>query len=545
MTGQDTGKAGSESRFSVRVEPFWLNPATIKGTLAIAAGLTLLVAPNLSAFILRVVIGGALVIAGGSDLWFKGRGRDEGKVRGVIEALVSIGAGVVFLIWPDATVLILTLIAAFYFVVRGLTVIAASVRERALGEPWLMDISRGVFAVALGAITFLIPESVIIGVVAAVAALAIVLGGIMLAYGIRARSDDELIDVDAATVSQLLVDWIKARDVGDDRRDEIGEGLFFEQPARIAKLTAWWVMLMLSVAIATFGVMQDSTAVVIGAMLIAPLMTPILGSAAAIVNAWQARILASLGLVAAGVAASIGLAFIIGQWIPIIVPLEVNSQVTSRISPNMVDMMIALAAGAAGAYANVDRRVSASIAGVAIAVALVPPLSVVGLALQAGMFSDSFGAFLLFLTNLVSIILAATAVFFLTGYAPFQQLRENRHEVAVLLRTVALAALVILVPLVFTAEDVLSTTGRQDSAQAAVSDWLGDDSTLTAILVKVDGTEVDVFLTGSGELPSVPDLADSLTDAFGTPADVRVEHAPTEVVEYSEEGGLTQAAGTG
>jgi len=545
MTGQDTGKAGSESRFSVRVEPFWLNPATIKGTLAIAAGLTLLLAPNLSAFILRVVIGGALVIAGGSDLWFKGRGRDEGKVRGIIEAMLTIGAGVVFLIWPDATVLILTLIAAFYFVVRGLTVIAASVRERALGEPWLMDISRGVFAVALGVITFVIPESVIIGVVAAVAALAIVLGGIMLAYGIRARSDDELIDVDAATVSQLLVDWIKARDVGDDRRDEIGEGLFFEQPARVAKLTAWWVMLMLSVAIATFGVMQDSTAVVIGAMLIAPLMTPILGSAAAIVNAWQARILASLGLVAVGVAASIGLAFIIGQWVPIIVPLEVNSQVTSRISPNMVDMMIALAAGAAGAYANVDRRVSASIAGVAIAVALVPPLSVVGLALQAGLFADSFGAFLLFLTNLVSIILAATAVFFLTGYAPFQQLRENRHEVAVLLRTVALAALVILVPLVFTAENVLSTTGRQDSAQAAVSDWLGDDSTLTAILVEVDGTDVDVFLTGSGELPFVPDLADSLTDAFGTPADVRVEHAPTEVVEYSEEGGLTEAAGSG
>ena len=545
MTGQDTGKAGSESRFSVRVEPFWLNPATIKGTLAIAAGLTLLLAPDLSAFILRVVIGGALVISGGSDLWFKARGRDEGKVRGVFEAVITVGAGLVFLIWPDATVTILALIAGGYFVVRGLTVIAASVRERALGEPWIIDISRGIFLVALGAITFIIPESVISGVVAAVAALAIVLGGIMLAYGIRAQSDDELIDVDAATVSQLLVDWIKARDVGDERRDEIGEGLFFEQPHRLAKLTAWWVMLLLSVAIATFGIMQDSTAVVIGAMLIAPLMTPILGSAAAIVNAWQARILVSLGLVAAGVAASIGLAFIIGQWVPIIVPLEVNSQVTSRISPNMVDMLIALAAGAAGAYANVDRRVSASIAGVAIAVALVPPLGVVGLALQAGMFSDSFGAFLLFLTNLVSIILAATAVFFLTGYAPFQQLKENRHEVAVLLRTVALAALVILVPLVFTAENVLSMTGRQDSAQAAVSQWLGDDSTLTAILVTVDGTEVDVFLTGSGELPFVPDLADSLTDAFGTPADVRVEHAPTEVVEYSEEGGLTEAAGSG
>jgi len=544
MTGQDTGKAGSESRFSVRVEPFWLNPATIKGTLAIAAGLTLLLAPNLSAFILRVVIGGALVISGGSDLWFKGRGRDEGKIRGVLEAVITIGAGLVFLIWPVATVMILALIAAAYFAVRGLAVIGGSLRQRGQGEPWIIDISRGIFLVALGAITFLIPESVVVGVVAGVAALAIVLGGIMLAYGIRAQSDDELIDIDAATVSQLLVDWIKARDVGDDRRHEIGEGLFFEAPARVAKLTAWWVMLLLSVAIATFGIMQDSTAVVIGAMLIAPLMTPILGSAAAIVNAWRVRILESMGLVAIGVGASIALAFILGQWFPIIVPLEVNSQVTSRVSPNIVDMMIALAAGAAGAYANVDRRVSASIAGVAIAVALVPPLGVVGLTLEAGMFANSLGAFLLFLTNLVSIILSATLVFFLTGYAPFQRLRENRHEVAVLLRTVAFAALVILVPLVFTAESVLSTAGRQDSAQTAVSEWLGDDSTLTAILVEVDGTEVEVFLTGSGELPFVPDLADSLTDAFGTPADVRVEYAPTQVIEYSEETGLTEAAGS-
>ncbi|GMQ84865.1 MAG: hypothetical protein BMS9Abin07_0430 [Acidimicrobiia bacterium] len=545
MTEKGTGETTSGSRFSVRIEPFWLNPATIKGTLAIAAGLILLSSPNVSAFLLRIVIGGGLVISGGSDLWFKARGKDEGKIRGLLEAVISIGAGVVFLIWPGVSVAILGLIAGIYLLARGVAVIGGSLRQRLRDEVWVIDISRGIFMVALGGITLLIPESILLGIVAGAAALAIVLGGIMLAYGIRAQSDDELIDVDAATVSQLVVDWIDSRDVGDERRDEIGESLFFEEPARMAKLTSWWVMLLLSVAIATFGVMQDSTAVVIGAMLIAPLMTPILGSAAAIVNAWRARVVFSLGLVAAGVAASIGLAFIIGQWVPIIVPLDINSQVTSRISPNMVDMMIALAAGAAGAYANVDRRVSASIAGVAIAVALVPPLGVVGLALQAGLFADSFGAFLLFLTNLVSIILAATAVFFLTGYAPFQRLKENRHEVGILLRTVAFAVLVILVPLVFTAEGVLSKAGRLDGAQTAVSEWLGEDSDLRAIQVKVDGTDVEVFLTGNGDLPSVPDLADSLTDAFGTPAAVRVEYAPTEVVEYSEDGLLSEAAGGG
>ena len=536
MTDHDTEPT---SRLSSRVEPFWLNPATIKGTLAIVAGLTMLAAPEASTFLLRIVIGGALVISGGSDLWFKARGREEGRLRGVAEALITIAAGLVFLLWPTNTIRVLALIAAAYLVVRGVSVVAASINQRRNEEPWIIDVSRGGFQIVLGVIVAVIPEAVIAGVLAAGAVMAIVIGAIMLAYGIRVNTDDELVDVDAATVGQLLVDWLDARDVGDERREEISDALFFEEPDRIAKLTAWWVMLLLSVAIATFGIIQDSTAVVIGAMLIAPLMTPILGSAAGIVNAWQGRIVSSMALVVTGVGASIGLAFIIGQWVPAIVPLEVNTQVTSRISPNIVDMLIALAAGAAGAYANVDKRVSASIAGVAIAVALVPPLGVVGLNLEAGLISDAFGAFLLFLTNFVSIVLAATGVFFLTGYAPFQKLQEDRGEVKVILRTVAVAALVIMVPLFFTAEGVLSTAGRQDSAQTAVSDWLGEDATLTALRVSVDGTDVNVFLTGTGAIPAVEDLEDSLTEAFGTPAGVRVEHAETTVVEYTEAEGAT------
>ena len=540
MTNHDTEPT---SVFSSRIEPFWLNPATIKGTLAIVAGLLLLLVPTASVFLLRIVIGGALIVSGSSDLWFKARGRAEGKLRGVVEALLSIAAGLVFLLWPDATVRVLALIVAVYLVVRGVSVMGASLNQRSRGEAWIIDISRGGFQIVLGVIVAVIPEAVIAGVLAAGAVVAMVIGGIMLAYGIRAHSDDELVDVDAATVGQLLVDWVSTRDVGDERREVISNALFFENPERIGKVTAWWVMLLLSVAIATFGIILDSTAVVIGAMLIAPLMTPILGTAAGIVNAWQGRIVSSMTLVTAGVAASIGLAFIIGQWVPVIVPLDVNTQVTSRISPNVVDMLIALAAGAAGAYANVDKRVSASIAGVAIAVALVPPLGVVGLNLQAGLIGDALGAFLLFLTNFVSIVLAATGVFFLTGYAPFQRLKENREEVTVTLRTVAVAALVIMVPLFFTAEGVLSTAGRQDSAQAEVTAWLGEDSELTALRVSVDGTDVRIFLSGSGEIPPVEDLEDSLTAAFGTPAAVRVEFAETVVIEYSEVDALEGTGG--
>jgi len=534
MTDPATEPAQTGSRFSSCVEPFWLNPATIKGTLAILAGLTLLLAPSASVFLLRIVIGAALVISGVSDLWFKARGRDEGKIRGVLESVISIAAGIVLLVWPGVTVRVLAVIVGAYLAVRGVAVIGASITQRRRGEPWIIDITRGFSQIAFGVIVLIIPQAAILEVLVSLAVVAIIIGAIMLAYGIRAQSEEELVDIDAATVSQLLFDWLDARDIGEQHRKEVSDGLFFEEPDRVAKLTAWWVMLLLSVAIATFGIMQDSTAVVIGAMLIAPLMTPILGASAGIVNAWRRRIIDSFGLVVAGVGAAIALAFIIGQWIPVIVPIDVNSQVVSRTSPNLVDMLIALAAGAAGAYANVDRRVSASIAGVAIAVALVPPLGVVGLTLEAGQLADALGAFLLFLTNFVSIVLAATVVLFLTGYAPFQQLKKNRAEVGPILRTVVIAALIIMLPLFFTAEGVLSTAGRTDSAQSAVGDWLGEDSTLTALRVSVDGVDVDVFLTGSGEVPAIEDLVDSLSEAFGMPAGARVEYAETLVVEYTE-----------
>ena len=79
-----------------------------------------------------------------------------------------------------------------------------------------------------------------------------------------------------------------------------------------------------------------------------------------------------------------------------------------------------------------------------------PPLGVVGLQLQAGEYSDASGAFLLFLTNFVSIILSAILVFLLTGYADLKRLGANRDTVGAALRTVVFAALLILVPLVFT-----------------------------------------------------------------------------------------------
>jgi uncharacterized hydrophobic protein (TIGR00271 family) len=530
----------ARAKLSARVEPFWLNPATIKGTVAIVGGGAILAFPGEAILILRVVLGVALIITGGTDLWFHLRRRVPGnRVRDLVEGLLALGLGVLFLAIPGKTLKFIMLVIGVYFAVRGVTVVIAAFKDRG-SKTWGLDLARGAFFLVFAGIIVLLPEAVFAGFVAAFAAAAVVVGGVMLAYGIQHHTDEALVDVDAGSVSQIVRDWMMLQDVGDERRDEIDDGLYFEQPDRTNKLVAWWVMLLLSVAIATFGILQDSTAVVIGAMLIAPLMTPIIGTAAGAVNGWPKRITASLGMIAAGVSASIGLAFVIGAWAPQLIPLASNSQVTSRVSPNIIDMGIALAAGAAGAFANVNKRVSASIAGVAIAVALVPPLGVVGLTLHAGMLGDALGAFLLFLTNLVSIILAAMIVFGLTGFAPISRMKENANEIKRVAITVSIAAILIAIPLAFTVSSVITTATHQANAQKAAEEWLEDSPALELFRVEVKGSDVSIVVTGPQNIPPIQDLEDALSESVGKPVTVEVEHIPAIVVIYSDADGETR-----
>lgn len=538
--GDGDQKRDHKGRVSSRVEPFWLNPATIKGTVAIVVGALILTFPDSTLDVLRYFLGIALIISALADVWFHLRSpKTESWVAVVVESVVTAGAGVLLLAFPTETVKGVMVIGGLYFAVRGLVVIVVALRGRT-SDGWALDLARGIFFLVFAGLMIVLPEAVEAGIVISVAAGAIVIGAIMLSYGVQHHSPDEMVDLDAGSVSQIVRDWVMHQDVGDARRDEIDEGLFFEQPDRTNKLVAWWVMLLLSVTIATFGILQDSTAVVIGAMLIAPLMTPIIGIAAGAVNGWHMRITASLGLVVAGVGASIGLAFIIGAWAPQLVPLATNAQVTSRVNPNLIDMGIAIAAGAAGAFANVNKRVSASIAGVAIAVALVPPLGVVGLTLHAGMLDEAFGALMLFMTNLVSIILAAMIVFALTGFAPVSKMRDNAIEVKRIAFTVAIAAMLIAIPLAFTVSSVLSTAARQNSAQKAVESWLEATPELALNRVEVDGADVSIVITGSEKFPAVPELEDALAEAFGDSVTVTVEHIPSIVVIYSDADGETR-----
>jgi uncharacterized hydrophobic protein (TIGR00271 family) len=518
-----------------------LNPATVQGGVAVLAGTLVLGLPGLSVITMKIAFGLAvlgmaildIVYAATGRAWTLGRSRLRSAVRGPFALLV----GALTILVPTLTTDIVVGLVGLYLGLRGLGMIVQAV--------WRKDEPRRAARAAIGSVSVALaflavqtPATIANGIIITGAVLALIVGLILLTHGIRAAGApaDQGPGVVHSSVTQIVWDWIRDADVGPNWRGEVADSLYFEPPGRAGKLVAWWVMLLLSVAIATFAVLQDSTAVVIGAMLIAPLMTPILGLSGAIVNGWARRAASSLRLVALGTLGGIVLSAVLARWLPVLASLDTNSQVTSRTSPTLLDLLIAVAAGAAGAFATVNTRVAPSIAGVAIAVALVPPLSVVGITLSAGRTDDALGALLLFLTNFVSIVLSAALVFVLGGFADPRVLRVRSRAVLVTMAPFVALALVILVPLVYTGSGIVSRANQQNDARNEVDAWLGPTTDIAVVRIDVTDEGVDVNLTGRPPLPPVEPLQEDISEAFGSPTQVTVEFAPSEIVTIQRDG---------
>lgn len=197
----------------------------------------------------------------------------------------------------------------------------------------------------------------------------------------------------------------------DDVRRLTDRLLVTEGDARVRKLSAFWVLIVLSSVIATAGVEADSTATVIGAMIVAPLMTPILGTALSVVLARRKLIAMNLVVVVAGAASVVVIAYLLGMVTQLPMTADTNSQIAARVAPRLVDLLAALATGIVGAFAMVRYDISDTLPGVAIAISLVPPLAVVGLTLESGQPDQALGALLLFGTNVTAIIATGTLVF--------------------------------------------------------------------------------------------------------------------------------------
>jgi uncharacterized hydrophobic protein (TIGR00271 family) len=207
----------------------------------------------------------------------------------------------------------------------------------------------------------------------------------------------------------------------------------------------FYTLLLLSGIISTLGLLANSAATIIGAMIVAPLMGPIVSMAFAMVMGNRRLLKRSSLTLWTGVALTILTAFLVCKLIGL---RTYNAEIMGRVRPTLIDMGVALAAGAVGAFAQSRRGVSDALPGVAIAVALVPPLSVVGIGLALASRSVSVGASLLFLANLTGIIFSGAMVFLLQRYGSFSKAREG-----LVLAVVALSLLCL--PLLFSLQNLL------------------------------------------------------------------------------------------
>jgi len=266
------------------------------------------------------------------------------------------------------------------------------------------------------------------------------------------------------------------RSMSYEQRREILNQLFFEREERMPYETQFYSLLSLSAIIAAIGLMADSSAVVIGAMLISPLMTPILAFAASLVMGWPVR----ASRVAMRLFWATVFVFALAYLMPLVFRVPVNvvipDQILERTNPTMGELLIGLCAGIAAAYILVHKEASSALPGVAISVALVPPLCASGLLAHGKEYALAWEAFFLYATNLVAIILTAGTVLLLTGFKPRVRDLKFNLRVAGGMTLATFFVVLVAVPLcIRTFGDIRDLHDREVSI-SIISDWIGKNS---------------------------------------------------------------------
>jgi uncharacterized hydrophobic protein (TIGR00271 family) len=307
---------------------------------------------------------------------------------------------------------------------------------------------------------------------------------------------DELADLERRESG--TVGWFRARLLGmpvtPEERRAIVDELFFEGAAHGPYLRQFFVLLSVSVTIAAFGLVRNATAVVIGAMLLAPLMTPIMALAAAIVMGWSARQVRTLGFLALASAYVIGLTYVLLAIFQVPHNMPPPDELIARTDYGVGDLLAALCAGIAGAYMQVRREAAMVLPGVAIAVALVPPLTAAGIFLYLGDIDLASRAAILYLTNIAAIVLSACIIFLLSGVKP--RVRDRGLHTRVTAGFALAVTVAILLGIELLGQTARTIGAMRDTGRVldVVREWSGSTD-IEVENIKVTGDEVYIDLT--------------------------------------------------
>lgn len=272
-----------------------------------------------------------------------------------------------------------------------------------------------------------------------------------------------------------VVETVDQEEVIARRREECG-------------LTARYLLLLaMSAGIAILGLLLSSPAVVIGAMLLSPLMGPIIGIGFALATGDFPWIRQAARSLVVGTVMAIGFCALVVLMSPL---QTVTSEIAARTRPNLFDLLVALFSAIAGAYAMIRGR-EGTVVGVAIATALMPPLAVVGFGLATLNWTVFSGALLLFVTNLMTIALTATVMARLYGFST--RLSERQTQAQTFLIVAALIGLAI--PLGISLRQIAWESNAARQINSAVLDTFDSRARLSQIEVNYDTSPIQVAAT--------------------------------------------------
>jgi uncharacterized hydrophobic protein (TIGR00271 family) len=288
-------------------------------------------------------------------------------------------------------------------------------------------------------------------------------------------------------------DGKRRKSLSPEQRREILNQLFFEGEARMPYVKQFYLLLALSALIASLGLVRNSSAVVIGAMLLSPLMTPILAFAASLVMGWPIRAGRTAIRLFFATFFVFGLAYLLLFVYRVPTNVVIPPEILARTNPKMAELLIGLCAGIAAAYMLIHRETVSVLPGVAISVALVPPLCAAGLLTYVQEYALAWQAFVLYATNLVAIILTAGVVLLFTGLKPnVKDLKLNLRVAAGMILITFFVALVAVPLSIRTFNDLQDRHDRQ-VAISVIRDWIGENNA-EIIDVEVEDNLLQVFL---------------------------------------------------
>lgn len=322
--------------------------------------------------------------------------------------------------------------------------------------------------------------------------------------------------------------------------DYMRDSVFFDGPTARSMHTRFWLLLTLASAIATFGIIANSTATVIGAMIVAPLMRPIQGTMVSTVLGDRTNLVRSIVIMLAGAGAAVLTGFVLGLLVVQPVLASTNAQVAARVSPGIVDLLAALATGIVGSIALVRKDISDTLPGVAIAISLVPPLCVAGLTLESGAPDQAIGALLLFATNVAAILATGSVVMAIYGFSrlrldPNEDEEHARRRRARSYLTMFVMLGLVAIPLAFSSAGALERQTRIGQVTAFVEEATEGSRWSIVAINERENDVIYVIVKGSPPVPDVDPVFDAMEEAGIDTSTVILEFIPSYTFDVDGE----------